>query len=65
MFSICGKRLRSTLCTNISEQSPKIKENEGGKTPPKEVETLEFKNVSFKYEGQEKYALKNVKLMYR
>ncbi len=42
---------------------PKIKENEGGKTPPKEVETLEFKNVSFKYEGQEKYALKNVSLI--
>ena len=41
---------------------PKIKENAGGKTPPKEVETLEFKNVSFKYEGQEKYALKNVTL---
>ncbi len=41
---------------------PKIDESAGGKTPPKEVKTLELKNVSFKYDGQERYALKNVSL---
>ncbi|MEE1007145.1 MAG: hypothetical protein U0L66_08150, partial [Acutalibacteraceae bacterium] len=31
---------------------PQIDETKGGKEPPKEAETLEFKNVSFSYKGQ-------------
>ncbi len=44
------------------EYEPQIDESKGGVTPPKVVNTIEFKNVSFKYKGQEKYALKNVNL---
>ena len=44
------------------DYKPKIDESKRGKTPPKNIETLEIKNVSFKYEGQENYALKNVSL---
>ncbi len=42
---------------------PKINEEAGGKTPPTDIKTLEFKNVSFKYEGQDNYALRNVSLI--
>lgn len=41
---------------------PLIDETKGGKEPPKDVETLEFKNVSFSYKGQKGLALKNVSL---
>lgn len=41
---------------------PMIDETKGGKEPPKTVETLEFKNVSFGYKGQKGLALKNVNL---
>lgn len=41
---------------------PLIDETAGGKEPPKKVETLEFKNVSFSYKGQKGLALKNVSL---
>ncbi len=41
---------------------PEIDESKGGDEPPKNVETIEFKNVSFKYNGQEGYALKNISL---
>lgn len=41
---------------------PQIDETKGGLEPPKSVETLEFKNVSFCYKGQEELALKNVNL---
>ena len=41
---------------------PLIDETKGGKDPPKEAETLEFKNVSFGYKGQRGLALKNVSL---
>ena len=41
---------------------PQIDETKGGKEPPKKVETLEFKNVSFSYKGQKGLALKNVSL---
>lgn len=41
---------------------PLIDETKGGLEPPKTVETLEFKNVSFSYIGQEELALKNVNL---
>lgn len=42
--------------------TPQIDETKGGKEPPKEAETLEFKNVSFAYKGQKDLALKNVSL---
>ena len=41
---------------------PLIDETKGGLEPPKTVETIEFKNVSFSYKGQEELALKNVNL---
>ena len=41
---------------------PQIDETAGGKEPPKTVETLELKNVSFGYKGQKGLALKNVSL---
>ena len=41
---------------------PMIDETKGGLAPPKTVETLEFKNVSFGYKGQKGLALKNVNL---
>lgn len=44
---------------------PQIDETKGGKEPPKKVETLEFKNVSFSYKGQKGLALKNVNLTMR
>ncbi|MBQ8816236.1 MAG: ABC transporter ATP-binding protein [Lachnospiraceae bacterium] len=45
---------------------PKIDESAGGKEPPQQVDSIEFKNVSFRYAGQEKYALQNINLtLYR
>ena len=44
---------------------PKIDESAGGLIPPKEVESLEFRNVSFRYPGQEGYALNNVSLVFK
>ena len=41
---------------------PQIDETKDGLEPPQNVETLEFKNVSFSYIGQEELALKNVSL---
>ncbi len=45
------------------EYEPQIDESKGGAEPPKTVDTIEFKNVSFRYKGQETYALKNVNLI--
>lgn len=39
------------------EYEPKLK---GGDIMPEEFESLEFKNVSFRYDGSEEYTLKNV-----
>ncbi len=44
------------------EYEPQIDESKGGIEPPKTVDTIEFKNVSFKYKGQERYALKDINL---
>lgn len=44
---------------------PKIDESAGGKVPPKQVDTIEFQNVSFRYPGQEGYALQNINLTFR
>ena len=44
---------------------PQIDETKDGLEPPQNVETLEFKNVSFSYIGQEELALKNVSLTMR
>lgn len=41
---------------------PKIDESSGGKMPPKQVDTIEFQNVSFRYPGQEGYALQGISL---
>lgn len=42
---------------------PKIDETVGGLDMPNRVESIEFKNVSFKYDGAENYALKDVSLV--
>ncbi len=47
------------------EYVPKIDESAGGKRPPEQVDTIEFQNVSFRYPGQEGYALQNVSLTFR
>lgn len=39
------------------DYEPKLK---GGSLKPDDFESLEFRNVSFRYEGNEKYSLKNV-----
>lgn len=39
------------------DYEPKLK---GGEIEPADFESLEFKNVSFRYDGSEKYSLKNV-----
>ncbi len=44
---------------------PKIDESAGGKLPPELVDTIEFQNVSFRYPGQEGYALQNISLTLR
>ena len=44
------------------QYEPKIDESAGGKEPPKKMDTLEFRNVSFQYPGQEDFALKHVNL---
>lgn len=41
---------------------PKMSENKGGKIPNNENIDIIFKNVGFKYEGNEKYTLKNIDL---
>ena len=41
---------------------PKIDESAGGKMPPKQVDIIEFQNVSFRYQGQEGYALQGINL---
>ncbi len=65
------ERALSTMSTNaffignlksFLEYVPKIDESKPGKTPPEKVETIEFKNVSFKYDGQENFALQNISL---
>ncbi len=45
------------------EYKPQIDETLSGLTPPEVVETIEFKNVSFSYMGQNRPALKNVSLI--
>lgn len=47
------------------DYKPKIDESVGGLKPPQTVETIEFKNVSFRYPEQEKYALKGITLTLR
>ena len=42
---------------------PKIDETAGGLKMPCRVESIEFKNVYFKYDGAENYALKNISLV--
>lgn len=42
---------------------PKIDETAGGLKMPDRVESIEFKNVYFKYDGAENYALKNISLV--
>ncbi len=44
------------------DYTPQIDESKGGLEPPKTVNTIEFKNVSFRYKGQDGYAIKNVSL---
>lgn len=44
---------------------PKIDESKGGISPPEEIETLELKNVSFKYDETKDYVIKNVSLTLR
>ena len=41
---------------------PKIDESKGGAEPPQRVETIEFKNVSFRYDEKKDYVIKNVSL---
>ncbi len=45
--------------------TPKIDESAGGLVPPKKIDTIEFRSVSFKYPGQDGYALKNINLVFR
>ncbi len=48
------------------QYEPKIDESAGGLVPPKQVECIEFRNVSFRYPGQERYVLEHINLtMYR
>lgn len=42
---------------------PKIDETAGGLEMPEHVESIEFKNVYFKYDGAENYALENISLV--
>ena len=42
---------------------PKIDETAGGLKMPCRVDSIEFKNVYFKYDGAENYALKNISLV--
>lgn len=44
--------------------SPKMDETAPGKLPTFPIETIEIKNVSFRYPGQTKYALKNISLTF-
>lgn len=44
---------------------PKIPEDQDGLHVELPVKTIEFKNVSFKYDGAEKYALKNINITLR
>lgn len=44
---------------------PKIPEDQQGLHVELPVKTIEFKNVSFKYDGAEKYALKNINITLR
>lgn len=39
---------------------PKIDESKGGITPPRKIETIELKNISFKYDEKKDYVIKNV-----
>ena len=39
---------------------PKIDESKNGIAPPKKVKTIELKNVSFKYDEEKDYVIKNV-----
>lgn len=47
------------------EYVPKIDESAGGSVPPERVDTIEFQNVSFRYPGQEGYALQNINLTFQ
>lgn len=42
---------------------PKIDETAGGLKMPERVENIEFKNVCFKYDGEERYALEDISLV--
>lgn len=44
---------------------PKIDESKEGLTPPKKIETIELKNVSFKYDEKKDYVIKNVSFTLR
>ncbi|PKM62685.1 MAG: ABC transporter ATP-binding protein [Firmicutes bacterium HGW-Firmicutes-21] len=43
--------------------TPKIDENQKGITLNGAVKTIELKNISFKYDGQEKFALKDINMV--
>jgi len=47
------------------DYEPKIDESAGGLPVPEQVETIEFKNVSFRYPGQERYALQHINLTFK
>jgi ATP-binding cassette, subfamily B, bacterial len=47
------------------EYKPRIDENQEGIIPDDNVTEIEFRNVSFKYEGQKNYALENINLKMR
>ncbi|MDO4283239.1 MAG: ABC transporter ATP-binding protein [Clostridia bacterium] len=52
---VSAERINEVLDTNISIQDGKLKKNR-----TKEVGTVEFKNVSFKYPDADEYLLKNI-----
>lgn len=47
------------------DYEPKIDESAGGKPVPEQVDTIEFQDVSFRYPGQERYALQHVSLTFK
>ena len=47
---------------HFSNYKPKIDERQKGIMPEDKISKIEFKNVSFKYEGQEDYALRHINL---
>ena len=45
------------------DYEPRIDENQTGRIPEREIESIVFRNVSFRYSGQNSYALRNVNLV--